>query len=752
MRRVLGENFFLLILILCISTICKPCAISACASDNSKVIRIGYYENEVFEEGASDGSVKNGYAYEYYRKLSEYTGWSYEYVYGDFVDVYNMLLKGEVDLVAGLAYKEDRQDKILYPDKPMGSETYSIVKHEDDSSISTLLPSLNGKKIGVLDSAIKDVLDEFLEDKNIRANIVTFTDYETLFKAFDRKDIDLMATETDGTNDRNHAEVLVSFGSSDYYICVNREKGWLLKELNDAQNQLLSEEPDYINLLRNKYYASSLSSRAFTISEKDWISNHTEIKIGYFNNYMPYCDTDKDGNVIGLVKDIVPEIFKNLGINKFDYSYVAFDSYDDMTAALSNSEIDVAFPVGGGLFYSEEDGLYCSKAVTSSTVNLIYSDSYISASSADFAINSNNKMQYYFVKAHYPDSSITFYDSTRECLDAVLDGKVKCTTLNGLRTNSMLKNRAYRKLSFRQLPYNDDRCFGVRIGNEGLLKLLNRGVSVVGQEYSLNLSYQYSDQLNTSSLLDMLLDNIWVIFVAALLVLAVILFFLLRDRNKAKQAMIAKEAEKAEIEKSNKSKTLFLNRLSEDMHNSVDSIIDYANIAGKDIGDRTSEYLGKIKDMSNHLLWLVDDVHDFSSVESGQFNTQDQNYKYKHFITEMKESTPENIKEILEKYDFAGTRLLMVDSIVDIRNQGAAILKKVGFEVHVANNGTEAVDKIVAAPAGYFDVVLMNIQPPNNDGYEASRQIRNLGNSEKARIPIVAVSEAEIEHLKEVME
>ncbi len=43
-------------------------------------VRVGCYENEVFEEGARDGAVKTGYAYEYYQKLSEYTGWRYEYV------------------------------------------------------------------------------------------------------------------------------------------------------------------------------------------------------------------------------------------------------------------------------------------------------------------------------------------------------------------------------------------------------------------------------------------------------------------------------------------------------------------------------------------------------------------------------------------------------------------------------------------------------------------------------------------------
>ena len=40
----------------------------------------GNYENEVFEEGAAENANKTGYAYEYYRKLSEYTGWKYEYV------------------------------------------------------------------------------------------------------------------------------------------------------------------------------------------------------------------------------------------------------------------------------------------------------------------------------------------------------------------------------------------------------------------------------------------------------------------------------------------------------------------------------------------------------------------------------------------------------------------------------------------------------------------------------------------------
>ena len=86
------------------------------ATPQKKLARVGYFENEVFQEGAQKGSVKTGYAYEYYQKLSEYTGWKYEYVYGEFGDLYQMLLDGKIDFLAGLAWRADRAGIIGYPE------------------------------------------------------------------------------------------------------------------------------------------------------------------------------------------------------------------------------------------------------------------------------------------------------------------------------------------------------------------------------------------------------------------------------------------------------------------------------------------------------------------------------------------------------------------------------------------------------------------------------------------------------------
>ncbi len=98
-------------------------------------------------------------------------------------------------------------------------------------------------------------------------------------------------------------------------------------------------------------------------------------------------------------------------------------------------------------------------------------------------------MQYYFVKTNYPEAEISFYNSIDECLMAVIDGKVGCTTLNGMMANDILKNRKYRGLSLKQQNVMDDRCFGVLLGDAGLLKLLNRGLSIVGSEQAMNKKY-----------------------------------------------------------------------------------------------------------------------------------------------------------------------------------------------------------------------------------------------------------------------
>ncbi len=68
------------------------------------------------------------------------------------------------------------------------------------------------------------------------------------------------------------------------------------------------------------------------------------------------------------------------------------------------------------------------------------------------------------------------------------------------------------------------------------------------------------------------------------------------------------------------------------------------------------------------------------------------------------------------------------------------ILEDAGFKIDTADNGRIAVEKVEQAPVGQYDLILMDIQMPIMNGYEAAKKIRALNNPEKAAIPIIAMT------------
>ena len=591
-------------------------------NDHAKTVKIGYYENEVFEEGAAPDAVKTGYAYEYYRKLSEYTGWNYEYVYGSFGDLYDMLLSGDIDLLAGLAKRDDRLNIIGYPTEPMGNEVYTLVKHDDDSSVTFSTSTISGKRIGVLKSAIEDILNAYLTDNSINAEIVTFDDYESLFTAFDTKAVDILAAEGDGAYGRDHAEVICTFGTSDYYLCVSKKRADLLTELNEAQSMLAMEEPNFVANLQTKYYSASVSSHTFSTVERQWLASNKNLKVGYLNDYLPYSATDKNGNVNGIVKDIIPKIIEDLDIDDMEVSYTGYDSYDDMIADICAEKIDVCFPVGGGLYYSEENGIYQSTSVVSSTMELVYKDEYNAQDLSKFAVNENNRMQYYYVRTNYPDSEIILYPGFDACLKAVLKGEVGVTTLNGLRANEILKNSQYKELFSKPLPHTDDRCFGVKIGNEGLLKILNHGVKVIGTDYPSEIANRYSNELYTYTFLDRVKDNLWLFLTLSLIIALLVIALVVRDLKHTQMA--------------NQMKTDFVSNMSHEIRTPITAILGMNEMIQMESDDNNIlRYADNIEKAGESLLGIINEILDFSKIEAGRMELDNQKYSLLELISDL---------------------------------------------------------------------------------------------------------------------
>ena len=93
-----------------------------------------------------------------------------------------------------------------------------------------------------------------------------------------------------------------------------------------------------------------------------------------------------------------------------------------------------------------------------------------------------------------------------------------------------------------------------------------------------------------------------------------------------------------------------------------------------------------------------------------------------------------------EAFSGKGLRLLLVEDMAVNREIALLLLQELGFETEVAINGLEAVERLEQAEAGYFQAVLMDIQMPIMDGYEAARRIRALPDAQRRSVPIIAIT------------
>ena len=85
-------------------------------------------------------------------------------------------------------------------------------------------------------------------------------------------------------------------------------------------------------------------------------------------------------------------------------------------------------------------------------------------------------------------------------------------------------------------------------------------------------------------------------------------------------------------------------------------------------------------------------------------------------------------------------RILLVEDIEVNRMLAETILNESGFLVESVPDGCDAVEAIKNKPEGYYDLVLMDIQMPIMNGYEATRSIRSLGRKDTNTLPIIALS------------
>ena len=99
-----------------------------------------------------------------------------------------------------------------------------------------------------------------------------------------------------------------------------------------------------------------------------------------------------------------------------------------------------------------------------------------------------------------------------------------------------------------------------------------------------------------------------------------------------------------------------------------------------------------------------------------------------------------NLLNIDESNGFENKHLLLVEDNELNREIAVEILSEHGFHIDIAVNGAEAIEKLLKSEPGEYDAILMDIQMPVMDGYEATKHIREFENPQLASVPIIAMT------------
>ena len=638
---VLCAGIFVVLVIWMILTV--PCQAAETDNDEkqSQIIRVGSFE-DTFNYVDKNG-VRRGYGYELMQALAGYTGWKFEYVKCDWSDCFDKLENGEIDIMGDISYTDERAQKMLFPDEPMGEEKYILYADLSDTDIGMSdFKSLDGKRVGVLMDTEPEIMLTEWENKNgIHTEHVNVNNDDDVEKKLANHEIDCFVSLEESIWSEQGISSVTTIGKSGIYFAINKERSDIKTELDYAMRQLEQDSPFFKADLYKKYFTLDYI-QVLTGKEKVWVEEHGGIQIGFLNNDPAIFSMDEEnGKLTGMLAEYISYAKDCLGNQTLEFNIHAYDDYDEMIQALQNREIDMIFYAGRNPYFAEQNGYALTNTAWTYSLMAVTDEEKFDENKVYTVAVPKEK---YALKQHiafsYPEWKLVDYDSLDNAADMVIQEKADGFLMGA--SQALIYDNSQ---NFKSVPLTKtmEACFTVREGEGSLLSILNKTIKAMPSDMLTSALAIYDSTADKVTFSDFIKDNLLVFLATvgflALSIIGIILVLLRKARKAEAVAKLAakdtkKLNDKLEIalkkaEDASLAKTRFLNNMSHDIRTPMNAILGYAQLMEEELKEKdlpeTSDHLEKLQQSGNLLLSIINNVLDMARIESGKMEI-DENY------------------------------------------------------------------------------------------------------------------------------
>ena len=599
-----------------------------------KLIRMGSFEDTF--DYVDENGIRRGFGYELMQALAGYTGWKFEYVKCDWSNCFDKLENGEIDVMGDISYTDERAQRMLFSEEPMGEEKYILYADLSHTDIETSdFKSMDGKRVGVLMDTEPEIMLTEWENKNgIHTEHVNVNNNEDVEKKLANHEIDCFVSLEESIWSEQGISSVTTIGKAGIYFAINKERSDIKAELDFAMLQLDQNSPFFKADLYKKYFTLDYS-QSLTGKEKSWLKEHGDIRIGFLDNAPAVFSMDEEtGKLTGTLAEYISYAKDCLGNQTLEVNIQAYDAYDEMLQALQKCEIDAIFYASRNPDFAEKKGYTLTNTAWTYSMMAVTDEKYFNENEVHtVAVPKEKEALKQHIIFSYPNWKLVEYDSLADAADMVTHEKADCFLLG---TSQALKYDNNRDFKSVPLTKTMEACFAVKGGESPLLSILNKTLKTMPSGMLTSALAIYDSTADKVTFYDFIKDNMLAVFVTAglfsLSIIGIILMLLRKARKAEAVAMLAasdtqKLNDKLEIalkkaEDASLAKTRFLHNMSHDIRTPMNAILGYTQLMedelkGKELPE-TLDHLKKLKQSGNLLLSILNNVLDMARIESGK--------------------------------------------------------------------------------------------------------------------------------------